>query len=160
APGVAAPPAAPIAPTPAATPVPSTTIPPLPKPQPRVAKAPAQPITLTGQADRRIDRPQAAAAPAGDGDRSDWLARLRSGLRKTGSGLAQVFTGGARIDDALYDDLEAALLQADAGMKATAFLLDDLRRRVKRAGAGDAATARSLLADGLAELLAPLEKPL
>jgi fused signal recognition particle receptor len=93
-------------------------------------------------------------------DRSAWFARLRSGLRKTGTNLAQVFTGGARIDDALYEELEAALLQADAGLTATELLLDDLRKRVKRAGAADAGTAKALLADAIADLLAPLERPL
>ena len=36
------------------------------------------------------------------------LGRLRQGLRKTGSSIAGVFTG-TQIDDALYDELEAAL---------------------------------------------------
>ena len=61
-----------------------------------------------------------AAAPSG---RSPWFDRLRAGLRKTGSSIAQVFTG-TRIDEALYEELEAALLMADAGVKATEFLLD------------------------------------
>jgi fused signal recognition particle receptor len=159
--GEAAPVDVPLQP-PSVTPAPSVASapPPAAPPAPSIAPPPSQPITLTGQADRRVERPPPAAAPSADGDRSDWLARLRGGLRKTGSGIAQVFTGGARIDGALYDDLEAALLQADAGMKATAYLLDDLRKRVKRAGAADAATAKTLLADALAELLAPLEQPL
>jgi fused signal recognition particle receptor len=41
-----------------------------------------------------------------------------------------VFTG-TRIDDALYEELEEALLMADTGVKATQHLLDDLKRRVK-----------------------------
>src|SRR5712691_11657871 len=65
-------------------------------------------------------------------ERRTWLAKLHSGLRKTGSSIAQVFTG-TQIDDALYEELEAALLMADAGVKATEFLLDDLKRRVKEA---------------------------
>ena len=59
--------------------------------------------------------------------RKPWLARLRSGLRNTGSSIAQVFTG-AQIDDALYEELEAALLMADTGVRATEFLLADLKR--------------------------------
>jgi fused signal recognition particle receptor len=54
----------------------------------------------------------------------------QQGLRKTGSSIAQVFTG-TQIDDALYEELESALLMADAGVKATEFLLADLKRRVK-----------------------------
>ena len=89
--------------------------------------------------------------------RTPWLARLRAGLRKTSSAMSQVFTG-TRIDDALYEELEAALLMADAGSKATAFLLDDLRRRVKAAQATEPAAVKSLLAQALADLLAPLQR--
>jgi len=92
-------------------------------------------------------------------DRRDWLARLRTGLRRTGSHIAEVFVG-ATIDAAMYEDLEAALLQADAGAAATRFLLDDLRGRVTRADVRDPKMVRRLLADSVADLLAPLEKPL
>jgi len=87
------------------------------------------------------------------------MDKLRSGLRKTGSGIAQVFTG-TKIDEALYEDLEGALLMADAGVQATEFLLKDLKWRVKEAKATDPARVKALLADALADLLAPLEKPL
>jgi fused signal recognition particle receptor len=92
-------------------------------------------------------------------ERRTWLAKLKSGLRKTGSGIATVFTG-ARIDDALYEDLESALLMADTGVKATQYLLDDLKRRVKESKATDPAAVKELLIESLTKLLAPLEKPL
>lgn len=106
--------------------------------------------------------PVAAQATAGTdpaAERSGWLAKLRQGLRRTGSSIAQVFTG-TRIDDALYEELESALLMADAGVQATQFLLDDLKRRVKEAKATDPAEVKALLADAVAELLAPLQQPL
>src|SRR4051812_33032112 len=59
--------------------------------------------------------PTDSPAPA---ERAGWFGRLRQGLAKTGSNIAQVFTG-TRIDEALYEELEAALLMADAGVKAT-----------------------------------------
>ena len=74
--------------------------------------------------------------------RTPWLVRLRTGLRKTNSAIAQVFTG-TRIDDALYEELEAALLMADAGVKATAFLLADLKQRVKAHQAADPAAVKA-----------------
>ncbi len=92
-------------------------------------------------------------------ERRSWVERLRGGLRKTGSSITQVFTG-TKIDDALYEELEAALLMADAGVKATEFLLADLKRRVKEAKASDPAAVKGLLADAITELLAPLERPL
>ncbi len=103
--------------------------------------------------------PAPAPAPEAAAARSPWLERLRAGLRKTGSSIAQVFTG-TRIDDALYEELEAALLMADAGVKATAFLLADLKRRVKEQAAADPVAVKELLAQSLAELLAPLQRPL
>jgi fused signal recognition particle receptor len=98
-------------------------------------------------------------APPPEADRRGWLGRLAQGLRKTGSGIAQVFTG-ARIDDALYDDLEAALLQADAGVGATQWLLEDLKRRVKTTRTTEPSAVKGLLVDGITELLQPLQRPL
>ena len=49
---------------------------------------------------------------------------------------------------------------ADAGPTATRHLLDDLKRRVRDAGATRPAAVRSLLADALTDLLRPLERPL
>ena len=91
--------------------------------------------------------------------RETWLAKLKAGLRKTGSSIATVFTG-TRIDDALYEDLEAALLMADSGVKATQYLLEDLKRRVKDSKTTDPAAVKELLIESLANLLLALEKPL
>ncbi len=88
-----------------------------------------------------------------------WLGRLKSSLSRTGSSIAQVFVG-ARIDDALYEELEAALLMADTGVAATQYLLDDLKRRVKEAKVTDAASVKTLLVDALTQMLLPLEKAL
>jgi fused signal recognition particle receptor len=88
-----------------------------------------------------------------------WLVKLGASLRNTSSRITSVF-GAARLDDALYDDLEAALLMADAGVKATAYLLGELKRRVKAHPTSDANAVKALLLDALTELLMPLEKPL
>ena len=136
----AEPPAAP-APPPAPPPIAS----PVASPEPAsAASAAAAPATSAGP----VDQP-----------REGWVERLRGGLRRTGTSLTSVFVG-ARIDDALYDELEAALLMADAGVKATQFLLDDLKQRVKSARVVDPAAVRLLLIDAVAELLKPLEKAL
>lgn len=99
--------------------------------------------------------PAAQAAPS----RMSWRTRLREGLRKTGASIAQVFTG-TRIDEALYEELEAALLMADAGVKATEYLLADLKHRVKARQASEPAAVKALLAEALTDLLAPLQRPL
>jgi fused signal recognition particle receptor len=56
--------------------------------------------------------------------------------------------------------LEAALLMADTGVRATEFLLADLKKRVKETRATEPLAVRALLIDALASLLLPLEKPL
>ena len=98
-----------LAPVAAPAPVPS----PAAAPEPVIASVPTP-------------APTAAPEPA----RKGWLDRLKSGLRKIGSSIATVFTG-TRIDDALYEELEDALLMADTGVKATQWLLTDHKRRVK-----------------------------
>jgi fused signal recognition particle receptor len=134
---------------PVAAPIPRAE--PAPKPAPQPAMQPAlQPAPA----------PEPAPAPAPEAQpRTGWVDRLRAGLRKTGTSITSVFVA-AKIDDALYEELEAALLMADAGVKATEFLLDDLKRRVKTTRATDPAAVRLLLIDAVAELLKPLEKPL
>jgi len=102
------------------------------------------------------------AAPVGGetvDERSGWLAKLRSGLQRTGSTIASAFVA-AEINEELYEDLEVALLQADAGADATIYLLDQLQARVTRTHVRDAAAARKLLAAIVEELLQPLERPL
>ena len=103
--------------------------------------------------------PPPAPEPVESPTRGGWLGRLKSGLRKTGGSITTVFTG-TRIDEALYEDLETALLMADAGVPATEFLLQDLKRRVKESRATDTAQVKGLLRDAVADMLAPLEKTL
>ena len=92
-------------------------------------------------------------------ERERWLAKLTSGLRKTGSSISGVFSG-TQIDDALYEDLETALLMADTGVKATTYLLDEVKRKVKDSGVTHPTAVKNILTDVLAQLLKPLEKAL
>ena len=91
--------------------------------------------------------------------RTSWLNKLKTGLRKTGISIATVFTG-TQIDDALFEDLEAALLMADTGVKATEHLLQDLKRRVKENKLTEPGAVKGLLVESLAQLLTPLQQPL
>ncbi|KQP20502.1 signal recognition particle-docking protein FtsY [Pseudorhodoferax sp. Leaf267] len=103
--------------------------------------------------------PDLVIAPESPAVRKGWMDRLKLGLRKTGSSITTVFTG-TKIDEALYEQLEEALLMADTGVKATTQLLNDLRRRVKEARATDPAAVKGLLVEAIADLLRPLEKAL
>ena len=124
-------------------------------PAPAPDQAPLAPPAPAAAAQRAPVSAPAQTAP----ERQGWLGRLKAGLRKTGQSIASVFTG-TQIDEALYEELETALLMADTGVKATEHLLADLRRRVKQAQATEPAQVKALLTDAVAELLAPLQKPL
>jgi fused signal recognition particle receptor len=134
---------------------------PTPTPTPSPTAATAPPATnsggLIGSAlVQAIEIPVAApVAP----ERQGWLAKLSTGLRKTGSNISLVFTG-AQIDDHLYEELESALLMADTGVKATEHLLTEVKRRVQSSGATRPVQVKNILADSLAQLLRPLEKAL
>jgi len=89
--------------------------------------------------------------------KASWMSRLKAGLSKTSANLSVLFVG-ARIDDELYEELEAALLMSDAGMDATTYLLDALKRKVKEDKLLDAAAVKGALKELMIDLLRPLEK--
>ena len=87
-----------------------------------------------------------------------WISRLRKGLANTSTSIATLFVG-AKIDDALYEELETALLMADAGVPATQSLLDALKRKVRDESLLDAEQVKAALRSLLVDMLKPLEKP-
>ena len=94
---------------------------------------------------------------------TSWAARLKAGLARTREVLnADLGTllGGRRIDEALFEELETALLTADCGVEATRALLDDLRTRVKRLRIEDGEALKTAFKAVLLERLAPLERRL
>lgn len=94
---------------------------------------------------------------------TNWAARVRQGLSRTRNNLGKQLSGlfgGGKIDEDLYEELETALLTADAGVSATAWLLDELRKQVKRNGLTDAAQLKDALQKALTALLEPLAQPL
>jgi len=119
---------------------------------------PATPSPSSAPAESAVQAPAQApdVSSAKPASRGSWLQRLTQGLKKTGSSLSQVFTG-TQIDDALYEELEAALLMADAGVAATEHLLNDLKRRVKESKATEPQAVKGLLQAAITELLTPLE---
>jgi len=66
--------------------------------------------------------------------KTGFFARLKSGLSKTrdtlAGGIDQIVHGRAKVDQAMLDELEEALLLADVGMGATGALLDALKKEV------------------------------
>ncbi|MFV0282210.1 MAG: signal recognition particle-docking protein FtsY [Castellaniella sp.] len=129
-----------------------------------LVEAPAQPP------DAWSDRPDETADPlvrldsvrapdkAGAEAADSWLSRLRRGLSRTGQSLGGLFSG-VKVDENLFEELETALIMADAGVEATEKLLNELRTRVRRQRIEQSETVRAALRDILTEHLAVLEKP-
>ena len=148
---------APAAPAPAPA-APLTTSPAPASVTPAVVTLPAQDVQEVPASAAQPAEIVAAPAPAPEQKRS-WLSRLKAGLAKTSSNLTTLFIG-ARIDDDLYDELEAALLTSDAGVEATLFLLDALKKKVKEEKLTEAEQVKAALKTLLIDLLTPLQKPL
>ncbi|XQU68663.1 hypothetical protein OJJOAM_001394 [Cupriavidus sp. H18C1] len=145
-------------------------------PQPAGALAP-QPVPATPPQAAPLSPPAPVATERDDGEDGDdddemvlvpvpppseeakrgWMQRLRTGLSKTSRGISTLFVG-VKVDEALFEELETALLMADAGVEATEYLLGELRRRIKSERIDTAEGVRVALRDLLTELLRPLEK--
>lgn len=100
-----------------------------------------------------------AAPAAAPEEKQSWMQRLKAGLSKTSTSLTTLFVG-AKIDDDLYEELESALLMSDAGVEATQYILDALKKKVKSEKLTDAAQVKAALRVLLVDLLTPLQKPL
>ncbi|RAP63077.1 signal recognition particle-docking protein FtsY [Achromobacter sp. HZ01] len=139
---IPAPPAAPVEPVAAA---------PVPEPAPVAAPAP-QPDP------EPVAEPVAEPAPAAEAPKkASWLARLKQGLSRTGQSIGGIFVG-VKVDENLFEELESALIMADAGLEATEKLLTALRARVKKERIEDPAKVKAALRQLLADHLRPLER--
>jgi len=85
-----------------------------------------------------------------------WMSRLKDGLSRTRVNLVGLFSGGV-IDDALFDDLEVALIGADVGVAATGELLQAVRTRIKLDGLKTPDQVRGALKEEIVRQLAPCE---
>jgi len=117
---------------------------------PQAILAPARSVVLPS-GDELVTLPEA--------ERRSWLGRLRAGMSRTRGNLAGLFAN-VQVDDALFEELEMALLASDTGVTTTEWLLDQLRERVRRERIDDGEQVRLALRALLVELLLPLEKPM
>jgi len=73
--------------------------------------------------------------------------KWKTGLGKTRTGFfARLFASKEGINEAFYEELEEALILADAGAAVTERLLDDLQTAIKEQKISDRETARTILA--------------
>ncbi|MCY7312856.1 MAG: signal recognition particle-docking protein FtsY [Pseudoxanthomonas sp.] len=86
----------------------------------------------------------------------------RERLRGTGFalGLGGLFSRNPKLDDALLDEVETALLMADVGVPATTALVEALRKRMKAREFTNADALLKALRAELVAALAPVAQPL
>ncbi|MCD6671324.1 MAG: signal recognition particle-docking protein FtsY [Burkholderiaceae bacterium] len=113
-----------------------------------------------------LARPEAIVLPSGDAivtltqaERNTWVKRLREGMSRTRGNLAGLFSN-VQVDDALFDELETALIASDAGVATTQWLMQRLQERVRRERLAGAEQVRLALRALIVDLLMPLEKPM
>lgn len=89
--------------------------------------------------------------------RRSLFGRLKEGLTKTRQGLVErvkeTLKRGGKIDESLYEELEEALIQADAGVETALSLVEDLRARVREARITYAADVQPLLEKSIEEMI-------
>lgn len=90
--------------------------------------------------------------------KTSWTARLAKSLSRTGKQIGSLF-GQSFIDESLYEDLEAALIMADAGPQASEQLIKQLRQRVRKEVIDTPEGAKQALCEVLTAHLRVLEKP-
>lgn len=159
-PASAAPASVPVAAAPAVTPnaaAPAVAPPPV-APAPVVASPPAvTPPAPVAAAPAAIAPAPAAPEPEAAPKKASWLSRLKQGLSRTGQSIGGIFVG-VKVDENLFEELESALIMADAGLEATEKLLTALRARVKKERIEDPAKVKAALRQLLADHLRPLER--
>ena len=94
---------------------------------------------------------------------SRFKALLRADLELTRARWSKalgVFRTHAKVDEALFEELETQLIAADVGTAATAKLIESLRAAARDKRITEGAELEKELMAALTKLLAPLEKPL
>ncbi|KNY10037.1 cell division protein FtsY [Achromobacter piechaudii] len=120
--------------------------------------APSTPIVAPAPSPAASPITAPAPAPAPEAPKkASWLSRLKQGLSRTGQSIGGIFVG-VKVDENLFEELESALIMADAGLEATEKLLTALRARVKKERIEDPAKVKTALRQLLADHLRPLER--
>ncbi|MVW80837.1 signal recognition particle-docking protein FtsY [Bordetella sp. 02P26C-1] len=123
------------------------------------ASTPASTPVGSAPAPQAVPEPVSEVVPAAEPTpkKSSWLGRLKQGLARTGQSLGSLFVG-VKVDENLFEELESALIMADAGLEATDKLLTALRTRVRKERLDDPAKVKAALRELLADHLRPLER--
>jgi fused signal recognition particle receptor len=124
-----------------------------------VTAAPAEMDPFLAAWARAFDevRAEAAAAPPPPRSLPEKLAATAKALRSNVLGLLQ---RNPKLDEALLEELETALIQADLGVTLASELIDHLRTRIRKREFADAAGLWQALRADLLALIRPYAQPL
>lgn len=101
---------------------------------------------------------EAAAAAAATPVRRSWRERLSGS--SFARNLGTLFSRKPKLDEALLEDLETALITADVGVAASTELVENLRKRLNKREFADADQLLAALRDALIRLATPIAQPL
>ncbi|MCL1995317.1 MAG: signal recognition particle-docking protein FtsY [Defluviitaleaceae bacterium] len=86
-----------------------------------------------------------------------FFEKIAQGLTKTKDtlmqGVEQVLQTFVKIDEELFEELEDTLIMADIGVETSAFIIDNLRDRVKKDRLTEAADVRAIIKEEIATIL-------
>lgn len=86
-----------------------------------------------------------------------FFSKLSAGLKKTkevlNTPVDELFSSFGEINNDLYEELEEILIMGDVGASTASHICEQLRERVKKEGIKEAAQAKSLLKDIVADML-------
>ncbi len=95
-------------------------------------------------------------------EKKSWFRRLKDGLKKSTSAISNGITGiftKAKIDDDTLEELEDLLITSDLGVTVAGKLTAELSKdRYNKEITGE--EVKTILADGIEKILAPVAKPL
>lgn len=84
-----------------------------------------------------------------------FFSKIKEGLSKTkksfSEGITSVINSFTRIDEDFFEELEEILVMSDIGVETSAFLCDELRKKIKETGATDPNEIKQLLINIISE---------
>lgn len=84
-----------------------------------------------------------------------FFSKIKEGLSKTkksfSEGIISVINSFTRIDEDFFEELEETLVMSDIGVETSAFLCDELRKKIKETGATDPNEIKQLLINIISE---------
>jgi fused signal recognition particle receptor len=92
----------------------------------------------------------------------NFRSKIKESLTRTRNSVFGQITGlfgGNEIDDELWDDLEALLIQADVGVETTLNLIETVRERVVQEGVTKPLDAQRILKEEMQHLLDATNPP-